>query len=384
MYRFDELVERRNTGSIKWDAMPKDNGDTIGAWVADMDFRCAPEIVEALHSLAERAVFGYTEWLDKDRLAIQSWMKRRQKVDVELEWLMHSPGVVCSLNACVDVLADDKPIVIQPPVYPPFKNAVVEGKKNLMENPLIQDTNGQYRMDYDHLEQCFKDGAGLFILCNPHNPVGRVWTREELTRLGELCQAYDVLVISDDIHCDLILPGHEHVSALNIDSLKDRTVALISATKTFNLAGLQTSTIVCPREEWRKDIQAQMERYGHESPNLFAMEAQRAAYEKAEGWLDELIAYIHDNMTLFLNALEGTSLKSYRPEGTYLMWVDCRALNMDDEALLSFFVDRCGFCPNLGASFGRSGFIRVNMATPRVLVERIANGIHVGLKTLAD
>ena len=375
-YDFKTVVNRNNTGCLKWDHLaPGCRNDAIPAWVADMDFKCPPEIAKALKDRSKHEIYGYTKMGNEQYEAIIQWIKNRHGYDVKREWLIQSAGVVGSLNACVDeILGDDGAVVMHTPCYPPFLSAATEGEHGKMESPLVFD-GGKYAMDYDDLEQKFAAGAKVMILCNPHNPVGRAWTYEELFKLGELCEKYDVYVISDDIHCDLILPGNKYTPAITVPTLKDRVITLISGTKTFNIAGLQTSTAIIPDEKLRKAIHKRLTRYGHFEPNIFGIQAQYAGYKNCAGWVDELTHIIDANMDYMLECLLKTPLKAIKPEATYLLWVDCSALGLSGAEVFEFFIKKANICPTWGKTFGNEQFIRLNLAAPSELVHEMGERI---------
>lgn len=363
--RFDEPVNRVNTECIKWDNRKGfGNADALPMWVADMDFRTADGIVEALTARAAHGVFGYCQDSERDRLAVVNWMKTRHHTDVSPEWVLYSPGVVDSMYHILRGLyKEGARIVIQPPVYGPFRAMIEKARMTCVENPLVHDEAG-WHMDYEGLEDCLRAGADAIMVCSPHNPVGRVWTRAELETLASLCAKYHTRVICDEIHGDFELSGAVHTPILSIPGAED-AVMMISATKTFNLAALRHSTILCADEGARKAIAASLSEAMAET-NLFGRLATRVAYETGAEWLDALLAYLSDGRDLLEKGLsEIPGLKPSHVEGTYLMWVDARELGMDNEKLQRFFIDDCGVIPNDGLAFGERGrgFVRLNFAT---------------------
>ncbi len=375
-YDFEKVVNRKNTGCLKWDHLSASCADdAIPAWVADMDFESPPEVAVALKERAQHGIYGYTKMDEAHYSAVQNWIKTRYGYDVKREWILQSVGVISSLNAIVDeLLGEGGSVVMCTPCYPMFFTSATGGGHKKIESPLVF-RDGKYRMDLEDIERGFISGAKVFILCNPQNPVGRAWTYEELQQLGELCEKYDVYVVSDDIHCDLILPGQEYVPAITVATLKERVIMLISATKTFNLAGLHTSSAVIPDEKLREDVYARLVRYGHMEPNIFGITAQYAAYKNCGGWLDELMQVIDSNMDYMLNILEKTPLKAIKPEATYLLWVDCSDMGLKGKDILDFFIKKANICPTWGKSFGDESFIRLNLAAPKALVEEMAERI---------
>lgn len=363
--QFHEPVNRVNTECIKWDNRESfGNKDALPMWVADMDFKTADGIVDALVRRAQHGVFGYAKESERDVQAVCSWMERRHSAHVEPEWVLFSPGVVDSiyhvLNAYLDKGAR---VVIQPPVYGPFSGMTQKAKMQLVENRLIETENG-WEMDFNGLEEIFKNGADAFILCSPHNPVGRIWKKEELETLVNMCNQYHVLLIADEIHADFELRGAKHTSVLSIPG-GENAVVFISATKTFNLAAIRHSTILCPNSELRAKIRASLD-HAMAEVNLFGRLATRAAYETGWDWLDALNEYLSDSRDLLMERIEKIDgLRAIAPEGTYLLWLDARGLGMNDEELNEFFVKKCGVIPTVGTFFGTggSGHMRLNFAT---------------------
>lgn len=363
--RFDEPVNRVNTECAKWDNR-KDfgNADALPMWVADMDFRTADGILETLTARTAHGVFGYCADSERDRAAVVNWMKTRHHTDVSPEWVLYSPGVVDSMYHILHGLfKEGARIVIQTPVYGPFRRMIEKAKMTCVENPLLHDETG-WHMDYAHLEECLRAGADGIMVCSPHNPVGRVWTKAELETLVSLCAKYHTRIICDEIHADFELAGAVHSPMLSIPGAED-AVMMISATKTFNLAALRHSTILCPDEKAREAIAGSL-RDSMAETNLFGRLATRAAYETGAEWLDALLCYLSDGRDLLYAGLsEIPGLKPTHVEGTYLMWVDARELGMDSEKLNRFFIDDCGVIPSDGLAFGERGrgFVRLNFAT---------------------
>ena len=375
-YDFTTVTSRKNTGCIKWDHLAKSCADdAIPTWVADMDFVCAPEIVEALGERAAHPIYGYTKMDEAQYQSIIDWVGSRHGYTLQREWIVPSAGVVCSLNAMVDeLLKDGGKVLMCTPCYSPFFSAASGGGHEREESPLAVD-GIKYTMDFEDIGRRMQNGVKAMILCNPHNPVGRSWTYDELYALGELCEKYDVYVISDDIHCDIILPGKKYVPAITVPTLKDRTSVLISATKTFNLAGLQASTAIIPDASLRKGVSDRLFRYGHSAPNIFGMAAQYTAYTHCAPWLDELTQVINENMDYMLSVLVKTPLRTIKPDATYLLWVDCSALGLQGSEIFDFFIEKANICPNWGKTFGDENFIRLNLAAPRALIEEIGERI---------
>ena len=367
---FDEGAQREGTECEKWDSRKEVFGraDVIPLWVADMDFPSPAAVRDALVERAQQGVYGYTQSLPRNRQAVASWMKKRHGADVQTDWILSSPGVVDSLREALKIFT--KPgdgVVVQPPVYGPFFRVTEQVGCRILRNRLINTDEG-WRMDFEDLERHFADGAKAMLLCSPHNPTGRVWTQEELQRVVELCNRYHVALVCDEIHADFEMPGNHHTSMITLEGAQ-RAVVCISATKTFNLAGLRNSSILIRDEQVREDMKKQLELDGLAGENLFGMIAQRAAYEQGEEWLNGLIEYLDGNMRYvesFINE-HIPEIKLHRPQGTYLMWLDMRALNMKQEDLGRFMVEKAGIGFSGGTGFGEegTGFMRLNAAIPR-------------------
>lgn len=367
---FDEGAQREGTECEKWDSRKEVFGraDVIPLWVADMDFPSPAAVKEALVERAQQGVYGYTQSLPRNRQAVANWMKKRHGAEVQTDWILSSPGVVDSLREALKIFT--KPgdgVVVQPPVYGPFFRVTEQVGCRILRNRLINTDEG-WRMDFEDLERHFADGAKAMLLCSPHNPTGRVWTQEELQRVVELCNRYNVALVCDEIHADFEMPGNHHTSMITLEGAQ-RAVVCISATKTFNLAGLRNSSILIRDEQVRADMKKQLELDGLAGENLFGMIAQRAAYEQGEEWLDGLIEYLDGNMRYVESFIKEhiPEIKLHRPQGTYLMWLDMRALNMKQEDLGRFMVEKAGIGLSGGTGFGEegAGFMRLNAAIPR-------------------
>jgi len=382
---FDRGIDRRGTYCEKWDFNERVFGraDVLPMWVADMDFASPDCVKDALISRASHGAYGYTDMHKPMMEAVTGWMKTRHGVDVKPEECLYSSGVVDSiLFALKTVTSPGDGVIYQPPVYGPFKKMTLRAGCVCRENPLVETIDG-WRMDLDGLEALLKEGAKALILSNPHNPVGRVWTKEELQSVIALVNRYGATLISDEIHADFALPGHRHTSVLSLDGA-EKAVLLVSATKTFNLAGLRTSTIIVRDGELRLRLKKKMEELGADTPNIFGSVAQTAAYTLGAPWLDALIQYLDANRRLaeaFFRE-HAPSIVPSRMEGTYLMWLDCRALNMSQPEMERFFVEKAGVGLSSGTHFGDAGagFMRINLAAPRGRVEeglkRIAKAVN--------
>jgi cystathionine beta-lyase len=346
--------------------------------VADMDFACPQPVVEALVARAQHGIYGYTTPSDAYYDAVASWMQRRQGWEVPREWMCITPGVVPALNMLVRTfVAPGEKTLIQPPVYHPFFHAIENNQAELAANPLIYE-NGRYRMDYADLESKAKDPAvKMAILCSPHNPVGRVWTRDELLRFGETCLANDVLVVSDEIHADLIFKGHTFTPFAGMgDEFAQHTVVCTAASKTFNLAGLHTSNIIIPNAGLRARFKKTLKSNGLGGIGPFGLVALEAAYNYGDEWLDQALDYMEGNLDYLEDyvAQHIPRISLVRPEGTYLAWLDCRALGLDKWALKRLMLEEARVFLDDGFIFGPEGegFQRINVACPRsILIEAL-------------
>jgi cystathionine beta-lyase len=385
-YDFDRVIERRGTGSVKWDMLATrfEAKDAIPMWVADMDFESPQPVVDALVKRAQHGVYGYSLHPDDYADAIVGWQKRRHGWQIQPEWLSESPGVVSGLSWVVDALT--KPgdrIIIQPPVYHPFSALVNALERTVVENPLRFDGK-RYTMDFDDLRSKAK-GCRAIILCSPHNPVGRVWTAEELRELGTICIENGVLVISDEIHADLIYPEFRHTPFGSLgDAFARHSVTCIAPSKTFNLAGLATSLVILPDPDLKARYEAHLGRLHVRAGGIFGNLAMTVAYREGDEWLDQLLPYLAGNRDLVMENLSRGPVKPIAPEGTYLMWLDCRELGMADEPLDKFFRQEAKVVMNAGAMFGAggSGFMRLNVGCPRSVVADALSQIEGALGRL--
>lgn len=385
-YDFDKVINRLNTASVKWDEVDRIFGDKdlLPLWVADMDFQVPAPVTDALRERVEHGIFGYTERPESYYEAVIGWMERRHEWSVQKEWICHCPGVVPALSYLVQVFTEpgDK-VIIQPPVYHPFTSVVTDNGREVVHNPLKYE-QGRYFMDFEDLRQKMDPSVKLLILCNPHNPGGRVWTKEELTELGNICLENNVMVISDEIHGDLILKGHKHIPFAAIsEEFAQNSIICTAPSKTFNMAGMQTSNIIIPNKEYREAFQKMMSKLVLRMTNTFGVVATEAAYRHGDEWLDQLLAYLQGNLDFLTEYIEThiKGIKVIQPEGTYLVWLDCRELGMDTKGLQEFMGKQAKVAVNQGHVFGPGGeqFIRLNMACPRSLIEegleRIAKAV---------
>ena len=388
MYNFDKIIDRRNTGASKWDNLGKLYGreDLIPLWVADMDFPVSKAISEALKRKVEHPVYGYTFLSDRYYEAVVGWMERRHKWKIEKDWITYTPGVVPALSFCIKAFTKpgDK-IIIQTPVYHPFYSVIEKNGRQLVKNPLKFE-DGKYSMDYEDLEKKIDSKTKLVILCSPHNPVGRVWKKEELERLADICMKNNILVVSDEIHFDIVYKGNEHTVFGSLSrEVMDRCVVLTAPSKTFNIAGLKVSNAIISNGELREKYRLEMEKLHMSSPTVGGEDALIAAYNESEDWLEDLLVYLEGNRDFLVDYIDERipKLKAIKPEGTFLVWVDCSGLNMDHDELRDFFVNKCKVALNDGKMFGDEGekFMRFNIGCPRPLLrealERIEQAVNM-------
>lgn len=388
-FNFNKIIDRTNNFSAKWSEMNKNFGsnDLLPMWVADMDFLTAPCIMEALKDRLEQGIFGYTTRPSSYNESIVNWLDNRFSWKIKKEWLMFSPAVITSISLLIQNLTqkNDK-IMIQEPVYSPFHNIVELNERDLVISPLIKLDDGSYIMDYEDIEAKIKD-VKIFILCNPHNPVGRVWTREELTRLGQICLKHNVIVISDEIHSDIILKNHKHIPFASISKeFCKNTITCMAPTKTFNLAGLQSSFLVMSNPYYYEVMDRAFSTLDIKRNNAFSLVATEAAYNYGEDWLDELIKYIEDNVDFAIEYIKThmPKLKVKKPEGTYLLWVDFNGLNVDEKDLKDALINKGKVALNSGSSFGigGDGYYRINLACPRAMVLEALKRIEFAINSL--
>ncbi|AEI44713.1 MalY/PatB family protein [Paenibacillus mucilaginosus] len=375
-YDFDRLIDRRNTRSYKWDQGAKLFGDPdiLPLWVADMDFLAPPAVREVLEKRAALGVYGYAVRTESYLASIVNWYRRRHGWTIEPGWITDSPSIVTSLSLAVELFTEPGgEVVLQSPVYYPFYDVILGNGRKVAKNPLVI-RNNRFEMDYEHLESLFQGGAKLLLLCSPHNPGGRVWEREELLRLGELCLRYGVTVVSDEIHCDLALSGHKHIPFASLSpELADITMTCLAATKTFNLPGLHTSYVVTSNASLRRRLEHRIKTLSIHMASHFAQDAVEAAYNEGEPWLEEMLAYVEGNLEYAIGFLAEhlPEVKPLRPDGTYLLWVDCRGLNLDIKGLKELMFNRAKVAFSEGSVFGTEGegWLRINLACPRSILE---------------
>lgn len=375
-YDFETIIDRRGTGCLKWDAWSRRGhaADDLPLWVADMDFKTVPAAMDALVERVQHGVYGYTMATDGYYEAVQNWFATRHGWRPEREWFVKTPGVVFALAMAVTAFTQPgDAVIIQPPVYYPFRLMIQDNGRKMVTSPLIYE-NGRYAMDYEGFERTLKEsGAKLFILCNPHNPVGRCWSEEELRRIGEICLRHHVLVVADEIHADFARKGFRHVPYASLgEEFANNAVICTAPSKTFNLAGLQLSNIFIPNPDLRAAFKRTLGRTGYDEPSVFGVTATQACYEHGAEWLDQLKEVLDVNLGVLeaaVGRMDGVRLVPL--ESTYLPWLDCSGLGLDDAGIKRLVEQDAKLWLDLGTMFGPegSGFVRMNLASPTTMVE---------------
>ncbi|AUG57316.1 MalY/PatB family protein [Acetivibrio saccincola] len=388
---FDEVVDRKNTNSMKWDFCKEVFGkaDILPMWVADMDFQSPSVIVEALVQRARHGVFGYTKASENLSASLSGWMKKRHNWQIEKDWIVYSPGIVTSIKTAI--LAYTNPgdkILIQTPVYHPFYSSIKNNERELITNPL-KNNNGYYEIDFEDLEKKLaENNVKAMIFCTPHNPIGRVWRANELEEVLRLCKKYDVFIISDEIHSDLVFKGYKHIPTGLRDGDFKNYISLVSPTKTFNIAGLSISAAIIPDEGLRGKFVYALKKTGADMLNIFGLTAAEAAYTYCEDWLDELLLYLEGNLNMLEKFFKDNipQIRVIRPEATYLAWLDCNELPVLPEKLNDFFVNEAGVGLNDGLIFGieGSGFQRLNFACPKAVLSEGLEKIKKAVEKLVN
>ena len=386
-YNFDKLTERRGSNSVKWDEC--NDPETIPAWVADMDFETAPCIMEALQKRVDHRIFGYTFVPDSYYKAITDWFSRKHDWDICRDWITYTSGVVPALSVSIKALTQpgDK-VLIQTPVYDCFFSSIRNNGCEIVESPLVRTTDS-YAIDFDDMERKVSDPAlKVFVLCNPHNPAGRVWTREELTRMNDICMRHGVRVISDEIHCELVMPGHTFLPFASLsDDCQNNSITLNSPSKAFNIAGLQIANIICKDPETRQRINRAININEVCDVNAFGVTALQAAYNEGEDWLNELITYLHDNYCALRDffTTHMPEWKVLRLEGTYLPWVDISSTGLTADEFTEQLLNACKVRVNSGMMYGQTtgkDYIRINIACPRARLMEILKRMETFYKQI--
>ena len=384
-FDFDTVIDRKNTACLKYDfageyGVPE---DTLPFWIADMDFKVADCITDALRDRVEHGIYGYSDTGISYFRALAGWEKKHFNWDIRPKWLIKTPGVVPAINIAVKALTEENDaVLINQPVYYPFYTAITQNNRKLINSPLILE-DGHYEIDFADLEEKIKTHkVKAAILCSPHNPVGRVWTKEELHAYAEICRKYNVTVICDEIHADFVFKGHKHIPFASVSKdAADRSITCTAPSKTFNIAGLQTSNILIPNESIRNKFKAVLDSFGYERPNVMGIIAAEAAYRGGEEWLAAVWEYIENNLAFTKKFLADKlpKMKLIEPEGTYLLWIDCNAYDITDKELENKLLYDAKLWLDMGSMFGPEGnkFFRFNIACPKSVLEK-------GLDRLAE
>lgn len=386
---FDEIIERKNTDSLKYDFAARRGKpeNVLPLWVADMDFKTSSFILEEIQKRVEHGIFGYTETGEEYFKAVSGWLKRHHNLEIKPNWLVKTPGIVFALAMAVKAYTNENDaVLIQQPVYYPFTEVIEDNKRVVISNNLVLNDNGKYQIDFADFERkVVENHVKLFLLCSPHNPVGRVWTKEELRKIGEICLKYQVIVVSDEIHEDFIFEGYQHTPFLNVDErFSDISITCTSPAKTFNLAGLQISNIIIPNGKLRSAFRKQIYAAGYSQCNTMGIVACQAAYNYGEQWYEALKQYLQENLGFvreYLNQ-ELPQIKLIEPEGTYLIWLDFRALDLCEKELEDLIVNKAGLWLDSGAIFGKTGegFERINIATSRSVIKEALDRIKAAIE----
>jgi cystathionine beta-lyase len=385
-FDFDRIIERKGSSCIKYDGIGKFLGaeDVLPMWVADMDFLTPDFITKAILKRADHGVFGYPLREESYFSSLMGWLERRHQWKVERDWISFCPGVVPAVNLAV--LAYTSPgdkIITQPPVYFPFFTAVTDHNRTLVYNKLVMN-NGRLFMDFENLEMLAKDGAKMLILSNPHNPGGSVWTKEELTQMAEICLKYNVLIISDEIHCDLVFKPFKHIPVASLSKdISMQTITTVAPSKTFNLSGLSTSSVLIENDSLRRKFNAKLEHLHIGGGNIFGNIASEEAYLHGDQYVDELMDYLAVNIETLIDfaAKHLPKIKVIRPESTFLVWLDCREMGLNDEYLNKFFLQKAkvGFNPGVMFGPGGEGFMRMNIGCPRATLLKALEMIKMAI-----
>ena len=373
---FDEWNERRNTNCGKWDTMDKkyQKEGMLHLGVADMDFQSPKQIIDAFQDILDKGIFGYTDLSDRFYENIREWMRQKHQAEVSREEIVFCPRINVSSSICVETFTEEmNEVIINTPAYGPLYQAVVKNHRKVVESPLILE-NGSYKIDFAHLESVVTDKTKMFILCSPHNPVGRVWTREELEEVGAFCKKHDLLLFVDEIHGDIVAEGVTFTTALTLsETVRERLIVATSLTKTFNVPGVIVSYMIVPNEEIRSRIAQTIDRIGMHNPTIFAVAAVEHGYMECEEWYRQMLAYVNENETFTREffAEHFPEFEILERQGTYLLWISYEKLGITEEELEKWFLEKANVSVYMGSVFGNEGrgFIRLNIASPRAMLK---------------
>ena len=389
MSSFDQIIDRKNTKCYKWDYNKEIFGkeELLSMWVADMDFQAPQEVLEILQKRVDHGIFGYTGLTGSFYASIINWMKKRFNWKIDQEWIVTTPGIVPAINFAIQTYTKkgDK-ILVQTPVYYPFFTSTENNERTLVVSQLKL-SNSYYKMDFTDLERKLADDVKMMILCSPHNPVGRVWKFNELQKVSKLCLKYNVLLISDEIHSDLIIGENKHIPIPTISKdIANNSLTMFAPSKTFNVAGLSLSYVIIPNKKNRVKFQKTILNLGLHGGNVFGIEALEASYRYGQKWLDELLNYIEDNYTFVQQYLQNNipRIKTIKMEGTYLLWLDCSELRLSQKELVSLFISKAKLALNDGSKFGKggNGFMRMNLGCSRRLIEQALDRLAIAIRSI--
>lgn len=389
-YNFDQIIDRRGSGAIKCDGLEQwyGNSELLPMWVADMDFATPDFIIDAIKARLEHPIFGYTMEPERYRKAIISWIASHHNWQIESNWICYIPGIVKGIAmAMVSLLKAGDKVIIQPPVYHPFRNVATHNGFEVVENPLRRTESGSYEIDFENLEAVADSRCKMLILANPHNPVGILWSRETLVRLADFCLSRGIIVISDEIHCDMALWGKKHIPFASVsDKAAECSITFGAPSKTFNIAGIVTSYAIVPNESLREKFFGWMGGNELNQPDIFAPIATVAAFENGEPWRVQMLKYVEENIEFTIDFCRKyiPQITPIRPEASFLVWLDCRELNLSHTELVELFENRAKLALNSGAIFGTQGegFMRLNVGTPRSVLEQALQQLKAAVADL--
>ncbi|MBQ7952536.1 MAG: PatB family C-S lyase [Alistipes sp.] len=389
-YNFDQIIDRRGSGAIKCDGLEQwyGNSELLPMWVADMDFATPGFIIDAIKARLEHPIFGYTMEPERYRKAIISWIASHHNWQIESDWICYIPGIVKGIAmAMVSLLKAGDKVIIQPPVYHPFRNVATHNGFEVVENPLRRTESGSYEIDFENLEAVADSRCKMLILANPHNPVGILWSRETLVRLADFCLSRGIIVISDEIHCDMALWGKKHIPFASVsDKAAECSITFGAPSKTFNIAGIVTSYAIVPNESLREKFFGWMGGNELNQPDIFAPIATVAAFENGEPWRVQMLKYVEENIEFTIDFCRKyiPQITPIRPEASFLVWLDCRELNLSHTELVELFENRAKLALNSGAIFGTQGegFMRLNVGTPRSVLEQALQQLKAAVADL--
>ena len=384
-YNFDEIIERRGTGALKWDGLQERyvNPDLLPVWVADMDFATPDFIIEALRKRLDHPVFGYTMIPEEYFTSIRQWLKNLHGVDVPAEWITFIPGIVRGIGMAINCFVkDDEKVIIMPPVYHPFRLVPQYNGRRVVFNPLRRLPDGRYEIDFENLAEVADDKCRMLILSNPHNPAGIAWDKDTLARLAEFCVERDIIVISDEIHSEMMLRGKKHIPFYSVsDEARKCGITFAAPSKTFNMAGIVTSYAIVADDSLRRRFYTFLAANEINDPTLFAPIATIAAYTQGDEWRKQMLEYVEDNIDFVVDYCKQNlpGIKALKPDASFLVWLDCRGLGLNHEQLIDFFENRCGLALNDGEMFGPGGegFMRMNVGAPRSVIRQALKKINI-------